>query len=790
MHLYRCLAILVYLRVAVTSSSQEINADNDKKCYGDNLYYSGTPDQKVNSLQAIKNEEDKGECAILTTDKATKQSILHQKPDDTGDAAATTNDADCSLYMAESSIPNAGLGVYTARSLSKGEVLNVPEVILTHVDLFDNMRMSQLFTTETEPRQFYNMMNGKTDLSPKECVVLALNGFCDNDTNTRTRDCAKTCAIHLAGLDVKKTMIFHKDLEDSRWCKRWAEEGECNINPNFMLQECALSCVNALYGLYTETKESRADWLPSHYYWMDEGVGTQFEAKGASTFIPGLGSLPNSHMGLVNMGLRGHTYDNVGYHRSRDVGVGAFSSRHNMTIEAIEYVPAGMELFLNYGDQYFTSKTKLLGQVPLEDDYKEANKLLSEFLRNAQEQIQDDNENNNADSKVASMYDEMLNSIQNPRLKNALPPNYEIIVKEGKNKSAAMLSVPNVIRSSEWLAENGMCIDTLHPGPSTVPQAGRGAFASRSIQMGQVIAHIPLLHMDRQKLRRFVGAEEITPQLSINYSYGHENSSMVLLPYSPVVNFVNHNFDRSKINAKLKWSTRSLHQRHWEHDTVSEILPRQRVGLMMELIAIQDIPSGHEVFLYYGSRWEKAWMAHVSNWKPPTHSDDYDNVEDLNHPENVNVRTLEEQRDRPYGKNVVTLCWLDLIKLFSDVRRGSDHNRHWENYRVERSGTSQSANDNVAKKCEIIQRLETPPHGELEGRSDGEIKPNTVYTVSVRFDATGSTDVFIEGVPRSEIFFENKKYTSDQFLKNAFRHVIDIPDDVFPAAWKNLDGVG
>jgi hypothetical protein len=264
---------------------------------------------------------------------------------------------------------------------------------------------------------------------------------------------------------------------------------------------------------------------------------------------------------------------------------------------------------------------------------------------------------------------------------------------------------------------------------------------------------------------------------------------MVLLPYSSGVNFVNHNFDKMKVNVKLQWSSRSFHQRHWENYAVSEILTRQQTGLMMELVATQDIPQGHEIFLDYGSRWEKAWMAHVSKWKPPLDSSEliYDNLEDLNRPENTVIRTLEEQRDRPYGTNVVSMCWLDLKKLFASVKKKSDHFQ-WEHFRVERSGIAHPATDDVTKKCEIIQRhSDAPTDAKHERQIDGDIEHTTVYTVSVRFDATGSKDYFIQGIPRSEIFFENKKYASDQFLETAFRHAIDIPDDIFPKAWRDLD---
>jgi len=102
----------------------------------------------------------------------------------------------------------------------------------------------------------------------------------------------------------------------------------------------------------------------------------------------------------------------------------------------------------------------------------------------------------------------------------------------------------------------------------------------------------------------------------------------------------------------------------------------------------------------------------------------------------------------------------------------------------------------VTKQCEILQRHDALPATSSLPESNDQVtnqQPTshneTVYTISFTFDATGSKKFVMEGVPRSEIFFEHKKYASDQFLENAFRHVIDIPDDIFPVMWKDLENV-
>ncbi len=42
----------------------------------------------------------------------------------------------------------------------------------------------------------------------------------------------------------------------------------------------------------------------------------------------------------------------------------------------------GDELFVSYGDEWFLGRERLLGLVPLGDNFKEADRLLKEFSQN------------------------------------------------------------------------------------------------------------------------------------------------------------------------------------------------------------------------------------------------------------------------------------------------------------------------------------------------------------------------------------------------------------------------
>jgi len=60
-----------------------------------------------------------------------------------------------------------------------------------------------------------------------------------------------------------------------------------------------------------------------------------------------------------------------------------------------------------------------------------------------------------------------VDKVNDARAKAALPDSYELL-KQAKYNETAMMSVPNVIRSTDWLEENGMCVDLLRAGASTI----------------------------------------------------------------------------------------------------------------------------------------------------------------------------------------------------------------------------------------------------------------------------------------------------------------------------------
>ena len=97
----------------------------------------------------------------------------------------------------------------------------------------------------------------------------------------------------------------------------------------------------------------------------------------------------------------------------------------------------------------------------------------------------------------------------------------------------------NFTRSVDWIRNNGICLDNIKVEQSTNPEAGRGAFATRSMPKGEIVAPAPVVQItDRRGLAMFkvksdpLGGDVVegSDQLLLNYCYGHPNSSILLFP--------------------------------------------------------------------------------------------------------------------------------------------------------------------------------------------------------------------------------------------------------------------
>ncbi|KAI2496277.1 hypothetical protein MHU86_18234 [Fragilaria crotonensis] len=307
-------------------------------------------------------------------------------------------------------------------------------------------------------------------------------------------------------------------------------------------------------------------------------------------------------------------------------------------------------------------------------------------------------------------------------------------------------------RPVEWLRSNGICLDHIQPALSEIPHAGRGAVSTRFLPKNTVVAPLPLLPIQsRAALKRKVGGW----QLLLNYCFSHPQSSLLFVPYSPVVNLVNH-ASRDRANVRLQWSTSNLfHGKHLLKSTnIFEVNPS---GLLLELVATRDIQQGQEILLDYGDAWQASWDQHVNDFVPPADDYEYARIAD----EDIKVlRTPSELVDNPYPSNIRTTCFYK----FRETHQKSPV-----------AWTSPEYVFQNLYPCRVLDRHENDIYTVVIGKSESALNKNKIPVNHV-----------VTNVPRHAIRLDDKRQSSDQNLVSAFRHEIHIPDEIFPVAWKDL----
>jgi SET domain len=317
-------------------------------------------------------------------------------------------------------------------------------------------------------------------------------------------------------------------------------------------------------------------------------------------------------------------------------------------------------------------------------------------------------------------------------------------------------------RSLEWLAENGRCCDHMRPGISTIPHAGRGAFAARDLPQGTIVGYSPLVHVGTHGLNLYnipytLGKDNgyNKSDLILNYAFGHPNSTVLLSPYGSMVNYINHS---PEPNVRIVWPNEEMmaHKPQWlERDIEVLTYTFDKIGLSFDYVALRDIKEGEEITMDYGRDWEQAWNDHVANWVPPKDAETYVHSSQW---KNTTLRTMDELSENPYPPNIVTLCYPAYIW---DAQR-----KVYLYMPLERDYT-----DRI--RCNVLERRQHVKDPDAH---------EEVYTVELlRRDGP----VVVLNFPRSAIYLTDRAMSQDWHLPETFRHWIGIPDDIFPPNWKN-----
>lgn len=481
-----------------------------------------------------------------------------------------------------------------------------------------------------------------------------------------------------------------------------------------------------------------------------------------------------------------------GYDEMTSPGRGAFTTYHNLTLLAVDKIPAGMEIFLDFGAEYNKYDDTTKANI---DDYlkmDEAMQKMVGFFNKHAETMGEIAANEVFEFMKKDVLD-LTAEKRAPAARSLLPETYkglqEIIDKGG----SALFSNPEVVREVDWLKMNGYCQDNLVAGVSSIEHAGRGAFAARSMKKGEVVSPMPLVAMNQGRfaLTMIEDAEEgdegtQTHQLLYNYMLEHPQSSALFFPAGAMTNYINHG-GKKKANVKLIWSTKEWSNVEAAHElSAADLSLVGAIDMILELVATRPLKKGEEVLLNYGDDWEKAWKEHVSKWKKLSKDATYYKsamvLNEFHHgvgkpPQPFPTDDEEEEGDIDDEENVDLKCHLLYDEDKIERRRNQDGTRTkvypWIPAPVadeSRLKTDIAIRGVNRVDCDILER-------------SGDEASGYKYVVRPQIE---TMNILVKNVPHSAIRYVDKPYKSAQHEMNAFRHAIRFPDEIFPKAWRDL----
>lgn len=516
------------------------------------------------------------------------------------------------------------------------------------------------------------------------------------------------------------------------------------------------------------------------------------------TAIPGAGTLSCFNPKLTNADWN----HSVAYYREAwnepsgvaHPGRGAYSTFYEASIYSTDEIPEGMEIFISYGENYEeenTSEEETLSKGDMKKVDMTVDKII-EFFDKHEDELDEESKHEIYQFLIRDVMEAAAGTDKGKIISKMLPDSPAELKQIRASGGILDFSQPTLVRSTEWLQKHGRCIDNIRPGASTVKHAGRGAFANRPIAEGGLVAPVPMIQIpDEEALSMYEvkfqldekdgdeyqvrnGDESFGTQLLMNYCFGHPQSHLLLFPAGAGAAMINHS---KKPNAKLVWSEHPNNHLHWFKLSPEELIEEgnRYVGLMMEVVATKDIKEGEEVFIDYGDFWQEAWDEHVANWekakkeggvpkKWPTRALDLNNE----------YRTKPLKVGATYPEDVQMKCFLVISKPTDEepINESGDKVRVWTLHKTKETFDSSNLFD-----CSLVDRQ----------KKDGEYQ----YTVSWRSANDPTQKTIVKQVPHKAVIFVDNPRTSDQFTMGAFRHYIQIPDDVFPEGpWRDVGDDG
>jgi hypothetical protein len=567
-------------------------------------------------------------------------------------------------------------------------------------------------------------------------------------------------------------------------------------------REICLPWVDLYWHQPTDFRHPQADAL-----WHGHGRGMRAESATGTVeaSCPGLGGAAlNCHAALANLVPPSPLYHS-GPARSQSAGAGAQSPYGVAAARVARKIPAGGEVFLWYGDDWWTTRMD-----PGSDfydrpaDYAAAAALLEEVTEllaastSSSETTHDD---------VAAQVKALVQQVA-PTVLEVLPQTIQKCLQttaQAAGTDAASLQRMHT-QSPSWLQAHGRCVDGVVGGqPSTLPDAGLGAFARRKVKAGQVISTSPLHHLvdesvmdmypiekkdfvppstkkndtdgdeaetegdkaDVEEQHRYVRHTDRlhTSQIALNYCFGRGDSSLLLCPYGPGVNYLNHH---AAPNVEVRWATDFAGHDAKLLETVSlEALQELPPQFALDYVALRDIEVGEELFLDYGTDWEDAWTTYQEEWEKEERTSEWKTYRSA-HVWNdlfadTMLRTPDEQLLDSYPSHLDIRCHANVVALRSSLP--ADYPWTLTDYGV---------------PCTLLDRF--LEDGQMLYTVDIELRP-AVGLDNLRPETTEVRLMTRTDLPREAFRFFDAPGTSELTRTNTFRRWISLPEGLYPEQW-------
>lgn len=557
-------------------------------------------------------------------------------------------------------------------------------------------------------------------------------------------------------------------------------------------------------------------WTFQNYVWHSSLFpGTEHDVDDAlrTTVVvsTGFGAAINCMLPLINVADEDEPYSyqmTLSGVSSDSPGAGAFTPYYGRRFMATRDIQPYSELFASYGEAYFTARPEY-DTIPFLNDYDIADEFLNGLLGMMRRLRKghgrpwvsyDKKQRTKRQNPLlvnADFHIDLIKTISEPfrlwkpRTYNALPDTAKSNLDDIDNLMQAggtkYRTYNNTVRGKQWMKKHGQCIDNIKDGVSSIPHAGRGAFARRFIPKDGLVTPMPLLHIPNRssfamydsykdihsgEWVRNTSAPPIGYQLLLNYCFGHRQSTLLLCPYGSLNLHVNH--DAHSPNSKISWSDRSrMSHPEWLDMPIKQWGHSLNNGLMMDLVALRDIYPDEEITFDYGAEWQSAWQEHVLNYDAPRRG--YIPAFELNKKLDLKIPTVYESHDEQF-LDVLTSC--------------RDHYFVAPTNDVEpfRFGFEGEDDFDDIYLCRILQRFDMGTTTTEDDRYIAEVFTRkhfyyldedieeTVYDIPV---------MILFDLPRDAFIFRDIPYKRDHQQEFAFRHDMRIPDEIFPQIWRN-----